>query len=300
MELTWLMRFRIAAALAVGIVLLGVLPWGLVRPPADGVFALLSGSISVSDLLICAFLSLFAGFIASAVCTPFGLRVGILAAPAGMAVWALRSGALSTVFQQAPAVQDRLNVYTGLRFEAFIWLVISGCGLIGAIAADKLFRRKSIDPIDKFDASFKLSSLWAIPIAIVATILIGNVLINILAGDVSYPDERLGRVTGQPANLQLAFAVTVAFMACGLLAKLFLGLSFIWPASASVLLSYCSIITYGKKPIMEHLSASWPAVFFARPILAVLPIYMVAFGFLGAVWGYWLAVSYHLWRKYES
>lgn len=294
------MRFRIAVALAVGIVLLGILPADLLRPPADGVFALLSGTISISDLLICVFLSLLAGFIASAVCTPFGLRVGIIAAPAGMVVWALKSDALSTVFQQTPAVQDRLNVYAGLRFEAFIWLAIAGCGFVGAIAADKLFRRKSVNPIDKFDSNFKLPSFSAIPIVVVATVLIGNILVNVLAGDVSYPDAELGRVTGQPANLQLAFAVIVAFMACGFCAKLFLGTSFIWPASASALLSSYSIIAYSKKPIMEHISASWPAVFFARPVLAVLPVYMVAFGCLGAVWGYWLAVSYHLWREYES
>ncbi|MBU1260963.1 MAG: hypothetical protein KJ757_00895 [Planctomycetes bacterium] len=294
------MRFRIAVALAVGIVLLGILPADLLRPPADGVFAIFSGSIGIADLLICAFLSLLAGFIASAVCTPFGLRVGIIAAPAGMAFWALKSDALSTVFQQTPAVQDRLNVYAGLRFEAFIWLAIAGCGFVGAIAADKLFRRKSVNPIDKFDSNFKLPSFSAIPIVVVATVLIGNILVNVLAGDVSYPDVKLSRVTGQPANLQLAFAVIVAFMACGFCAKLFLGTSFIWPASASALLSSYSIIAYSKKPIMEHISASWPAVFFARPVLAVLPVYMVAFGCLGAVWGYWLAVSYHLWREYES
>jgi hypothetical protein len=300
MELTWLMRIRIAAALAIGIVLLGIVPADLVRPPADGVFALLSGTISASDLLICAVLSLLAGFIASALCTPFGLRVGILAAPAGMAVWALKSDALSTVFQQTPAVQDRLNVYSGLRFEAFIWLAIAGCCFVGALVADQIFRRKPANPIDKFDSNFKLPNFSAIPIAVIATVLIGNILINVLAGDVSYPDAELGRVTGQPANIQLAFAVTVAFMACGFLAKLFLGTSYIWPASASALLSCCSIIAYSKKPILEHLNASWPAVFFARPVIAVLPVYMVAFGCLGAVWGYWLAVSYHLWRKYES
>jgi len=300
MELTWLMRFRIVVALAVGIVLLGILPADLVRPPADGVFAIFAGSISIGDLLICAVLSLIAGFLASAICTPFGLQVGILAAPAGMAVWALKSDALSAVFQQSPAVQDRLNVYAGLRFEAFIWLAIAGCCFIGAFAADKLFRRKPVSLIDKFDTNFKLPSFSAIPIVVVATVLIGNILINILAGDVSYPDVKLGRVIGQPANIQLAFAVTVAFMACGFLAKLFLGVSFIWPAAASALLSCCSIIAYVKKPILEHLSTSWPAVFFARPVIAVLPVYMVAFGCIGAIWGYWLAVSYHLWREYES
>jgi hypothetical protein len=300
MELSWLMRFRIAAVLAIGIVLLGILPASLVKPPADSVFALLSGSISVGDLLVCAFLSLVAGFLASAICTPYGEKIGILAAPAGMAVWGLKSSALSTVFQAAPAVNDRLDVYTGLRFESFIWLALVGCCLIGVLAADRLFRRKGLNLPDAIEANFKLPKFTEIPIAIIATVLIGNILINIIAGNVSYPDVKLGSVTGQPANLQLAFAVTIAFMACSFCAKLFIGSSYIWPASASALLSSFSIISYAKNPIMEHLAASWPAVFFARPIIAVLPVQMVAFGCLGAVWGYWLAVDYKVWRLYES
>jgi hypothetical protein len=300
MELSWLIRFRIAVALAVGIVLLGILPLDLLRPPADGVLAIFSGSISIGDLVICAGLSFAAGFIASALCRPFGRQIGILAAPAGMAVWALKSDALATVFQRAPAAADRLNVYASLRFEAFVWLAVAGCCLAGALIADKIFGKKSLPHIDKFEADFKLPSFAAIAIVIVATVIIGNVLINVLAGDVSYPDAKLGKVTGQPANLQLAFAVTVAFMACGFGGKLFLGVSFIWPAAASAFLSAYSIITYGKGPIMEHLAGAWPAVFFARPVSAVLPVYMVAFGCLGAIWGYWLAVDYHLWRKYES
>jgi hypothetical protein len=125
-------------------------------------------------------------------------------------------------------------------------------------------------------------------------------LVNILAGDISYSDPKLGRVTGQPANLQIAFAVIVAFMACGYLAKLFIGASFIWPAVASAILSSFSIITYNSKPTMEYLVSTWPAVFFAKPAAAVLPVQMVAFACVGSVWGYWLAVRYHLWKEYES
>ncbi|PKL44479.1 MAG: hypothetical protein CVV39_08345 [Planctomycetes bacterium HGW-Planctomycetes-1] len=295
-----MIRLRIAVALAVGIAVLGVLPGGFLDPPTDGVFAIFAGNISVGDVLICAGISFAAGFLASALCTPFGGQIGILAAPAGMAVWALKSDALSTVFQRAPAAADRLNVYASLRFEAFIWLAVAGCCFAGALIADKIFGGKSLNRVDKFEADFKLPSFAAIAIVIIATVIIGNVLVNVLAGDVSYPDTKLGKVTGQPANLQLAFAVTIAFMACGFCAKLFLGVSFVWPAAASAFLSSYSIIAYGKEPIMEHLAGAWPAVFFARPVLAVLPVYMVAFGCLGAIWGYWLAVDYHLWRKYES
>jgi len=293
------MRIRIIAAFAIGIVLLGLLPANQIKPPAAGVFAILSGTISAQDLMLFGILSFAAGFLASALCTPYGAQIGILAAPAGMAYWGLKSTAMSTLFQAAPAVEDRLAVYSAMRFESGIWLVIAACCFVGALAADKLLRRKSVELPDKFNAHFKLPALVAILIAVIGTVVVGNLLINIFAGDISYPDAKLGRVAGQPANFQIAFAVTVAFMACGFLAKLFMGASFLWPAAASAILSSVSTVIYSKKPAMEYLVNTWPAVFFIKPVASVLPIQMVAFGCIGAVWGYWLAVRYHLWRTYE-
>jgi hypothetical protein len=248
------MRIRIALALAIGVVLLGLLPWQQIKPPAEGVFALLSGTISSADLITCALLAFGSGFLASIICTPYGLQIGSIAAPAGMAVWSIRSAALSTIFQTTPAVKDRLAAYSALRFEAFIWLAMAGCCLLGAYAADKLLGKKNANLPDKFDASFKLPYFAAVLAAVIGSVIVGYILINLLAGDVSYPDSKLNRVTGQPANLQIAFAVIVAFMACGYLAKLFLGASFIWPSVASAFLSFFSIISYNSKPAMEYLA----------------------------------------------
>ena len=300
MELSWLMRIRIIAAFAVGVLLVGLLPYSLVRPPADGVFAILSGSINISDLLICAALAFAAGFIASAICTPFGAQIGILAAPAGMVVWAIKSADLSTLFQAAPAVNDRLAVYSSLRFESFVWLAIAGFGAVGALIADKFLNSKTVNLPDKFDPAFKLPTYAAIIIAVIGTIVVSNLLINILAAGIRYTDIKVGHVTGQPANFQIAFAVLVAFMACGFLAKLLIGVSFWFPAASSVAVTIYSIISYSKKPAVEYLCANWPAVFFIKSIVSVLPIQMVAFGCIGAVWGYWLAARFHLWRTLES
>jgi len=300
MELSWLTKIRIAVAFAIGVVLLGFLPWSRLTPDAGGVFAMLSGTIDIQDVLICGVISLGAGFLASAVCTPYGMRIGVLAAPAGMAVWSFRSADLSTIFQAGPAANDRLAVYSALKFEGFIWLAIAACGFIGAFAADRLLRRKSLDLHDKFEVGFKLPPFAAILTAVVATVVVGNFLLKFLAAGISYPDKTFGTVTGQPANLQIAFAVIIAFMACGFATKLFLGTNFVWPAIASAILTSYSIIIYAKKPVMEHLAASWPAVFFAKTVIAILPVQMVAFGCIGAVWGYWLAVSYRYWRKLES
>jgi hypothetical protein len=300
MELSWTMRIRIVLAVAIGVVLLGILPWNQIKPQPEGIFALLSGNISRADLLTCAILAFGAGFVASIVCTPFGMQIGVIAAPAGMTVWSFRSAALSTLFQASPAVNDRLAVYAKLRFEAFIWLALAACCFLGAYIADKLLGKKSANIPDKFDAAFKLPNFAIIPAAVIGTVIVAYILINILAGDVLYPDQKMGHVIGQPANLQIAFAVIIAFMACGYLAKLFIGASFIWPAAASAFLSSYSIISYSSKPAIAYLANTWPAVFFAKPAAAVLPVQMVAFACLGAVWGYWLAVRYNLWKTYES
>jgi predicted small integral membrane protein len=300
MELSWTMRIRIVLAVAIGVVLLGILPWNQIKPGPEGIFALLSGNISRADLITCAILAFGAGFLASTVCTPFGMQIGVIAAPAGMAVWSFRSADLSTLFQASPAVNDRLAVYARLRFEAFIWLALAACCFLGAYVADKLIGKKNADLPDKFDATFKLPNFAIIPAAVIGTVIVANILINILAGDVRYSDPKMGQVTGQPANFQIAFAVIVAFMACGYVAKLFIGSSFIWPAAASALLSSYSIITYSNQSAITYLAKTWPAVFFIKPVTAVLPVQMVAFACLGAVWGYWLAVRYNLWKTYES
>ncbi|MGB8226259.1 MAG: hypothetical protein WCE45_05265 [Sedimentisphaerales bacterium] len=300
MELTWTMRLRILASLAIGVVLLGLLPAGLVKPPADGIFAVLSGSISIGDLLICACLAFIAGFLASAISTPFGARIGILAAPAGLAVWALQSAPLSAIFQMAPAAQDRMAVYSKLKFEGFLWLAIVICGFCGAILADKIIRRKDIESVDEAKPVFPMPRFARIAISVIGTVFIANFLINVLAGGIGYPDPKVAHVTAQPANLQIAFAVFIAFGVCGFLAKVLLGSRAFWPAAASAALISYSATIYEKSNPLTYLSASWPANFFIKPVTAVLPVQMVAFACLGAVWGYWLAVDYNWWRTHQA
>lgn len=300
MELSWLMRIRIIAAMVIGGWLLGFLPWDGIKPDAAGVFSLLTGSISIPDILGCAVLAFAAGFVSSAVCTPYGGQIGIIAAPAGMAVWALKSAPISKLFQAAPSVQSRLNVYNGLKFEGFIWLALAACGFVGAIAADKIFRRKSVDLPDNFKPVYKIPEFAQIAAAVVATVFIANIIINALALGVGFPDSQLKGVVAQPANGQIAFAVLVAFGVCSFLAKLFLSSKAVWPAVASSIITYYFTISYAKSTTLTLLTVSWPAAFFYKPIMAVLPIQMVSFACLGAVWGYWLAVRYHIWRTEQS
>jgi hypothetical protein len=300
MELSWLMRIRIIAALVIGGWLLGFLPWGIIKPDAAGVFSLLTGSVSIPDILTCAVLAFAAGFAASAVCTPYGGQIGIIAAPAGLAVWALKSAPISKLFQAAPSVQSRLDIYSKLKFEGFIWLALAACGFVGALAADRIFRRKPVDLPDNFKPVYKIPEFAQIAATVIATVLIANVLINALALGVGFFDPQLKRVVAQPTNAQIAFAVLVAFGVCGFLAKLFLSSKAIWPAMASSIITYYFTVSYVKSDTITLLAQSWPAVFFYKPVMAVLPIQIVSFACLGAVWGYWLAVRYHIWRTEQS
>jgi hypothetical protein len=63
MELTWLMRLRIAAAAAVGVVLLGILAWPLAAPP-DPAGAVRSANINFNNAAILLVVAFVAGYIA--------------------------------------------------------------------------------------------------------------------------------------------------------------------------------------------------------------------------------------------
>ncbi|HAL44794.1 MAG: hypothetical protein A2Y12_07670 [Planctomycetes bacterium GWF2_42_9] len=300
MELSWISKTRIVLAFAIGAMLVGFLPWSRVEPANNGVFALLSNNITSTDLIICGLLSLAAGFVASAICTPYGFQIGVIAVPAGMSVWAYKSAAVSTLFQAVPAAGSRAAVYASLRFEAFIWLALMLLGVIGAYAADKLFRRNSLDLPDKFDPTVKLEPMIAIAVAFVSTIIAGIFLLNILATDVGYPDKQFGFVFGQPATLQIIFGVVVTFLICSFCAKLYLGVHYIWPVIATAFVSVVSMIVFTKTPALGYMSASWAPVFFSKTVISILPIQMIAFGSIGCVWGYWLAARYKFWREFEA
>jgi hypothetical protein len=51
---------------------------------------------------------------------------------------------------------------------------------------------------------------------------------------------------------------------------------------------------------LQQLVVRYPPAFFYSPVISILPVQMVAFGALGSIAGYWLAVRYDYWRKYLS
>ena len=99
MELTVVMRLRIAAVCAVGIAIIGFGAFGFVRPatPLDAI-TVFSGDISVIDAVCCAGLAFVTGLIAYLAAYPYGKQIGGLAVPVGLAVFGVLGGIITTAF----------------------------------------------------------------------------------------------------------------------------------------------------------------------------------------------------------
>ena len=171
MELSVLMKLRIAAAMAVGVVLLGLLPWPLVRPADSlGAISLCSGDIGVFDALICLALAFLSGFGACFVSYPYGQEIAPLAAPAGMALWILRSGDMTSLLRINPAIKDRQAIYGVLKWEGFFWLAIAGAGYCGVIVAMRFFGPQSRDDQPEKTHNSRPNRVFSIATAIIATV----------------------------------------------------------------------------------------------------------------------------------
>jgi len=295
-ELTWMMRFRIAAAAAVGVVLIGILAWPLAAQSGpSGVVC--AGNISFRGAAILVVAAFLAGYIGYFVSWPYGREIGILAVPSGLAVWAVRSGSMAALLQLNPTIAQHQVLFATLKWEAIFWLFIVAAGFAGVLAGQKTHSKPELAGIPERPDSKPSRYLVNSVIALAGSVLIAQFCIGILAQDVRIFDNRLGAVVGQPVIGQIIFAILVSFGLAAFVVKEFLDVSYIWPAIASSLVTAFGITIYAKQNLLKHLVENWPAVFFSNAVISILPVQMVAFGALGSVWGYWLAVRYNFWRK---
>ena len=122
MELSLVMRLRIAVAMAVGALLLGFLPWPLVQPAEPmGAITLFNGDISISDAISCAILSYLATLVAYVLCYPYGRQLAPLAAPTGLAIWSIRTGNMTSLLLTNYTFTERKTLYAALKWEGFFW-----------------------------------------------------------------------------------------------------------------------------------------------------------------------------------
>jgi hypothetical protein len=287
------MRLRIAAAVATGVILIGILAWPLVAPAG----AVLSGNLSFGGKIALAALALLAGFIGYFISWPYGREIGILAVPSGLAIWAVRSGDMAVLMQVNPTLAQRQALFAALKWEPVFWLVIVAAGLVGVLLGQKIGTKPEPDKSEEKSDSGSNIYLNAV-IALVGSVLTAQFCIRIFARDVSIFDPRLGSVMAQPAIGQIVFAVLVSFGIAAFIFKKFLDVSYIWPTAASALVMGFAITAYLKQDILQHLVGHYPAAFFSNAVTSILPVQMVAFGTLGSIAGYWLAVRYNYWRKH--
>ena len=295
MELSLPMKLRIAAALLTGAFFIGFLAWPLAAPDdLFGIVSLSAGNLSLGSAIILVLLALFVGLLAYFICWPYGREIGVLAVPAGLAVWAVRSGSIANVIQQNPTVTQRLSLFAELKWEPIFWLAIVIAGFGGVLLGEKISSKRPISEQKRENPDTKSPKYLYLSLAFVASGLIAQFCIKILARDVN-----IGPFVAQPAVGQIIFAVLVSFAVSAFIVKKFLNAGYLWPTLASAFVTAFAISLYVKQNVIEQLVRNLPAVFSPHAITSILPIQMVTFGTLGSIIGYWLAVRYDYWRKHE-
>ena len=284
------MKLRIAAAAAIGVALVYLVG----RPLIGSSDA--AGAIAYSRMPILVALAFLAGLISYFASWPYGWEIGILAVPSGLAVWAFRSGTMATLIQQNPTVAQRQELVALLRFEPVLWLAVVAAGCAGVLLGRKI-RPALKAPSKQVRTKVQPAELLNAIVALAGSAVIAQFCVGIFAQDITMSDSNLGPVVAQPAVAQVAFGVFISFGIAAFAVKKLLNVSYIWPAVASVFVTAFAMHTYAKD--VQYLATAWPAAFFSNTAASVLPVQMVAFGALGAVAGYWMAIRFDYWRKHE-
>jgi hypothetical protein len=292
-ELSWPVKLKITATLLLGIILIGFWAWPLVAPVESlGVVSVPSfgGTIALVSLAI------LVGLVGYFLSWPDGREIGILAVPAGLAIWAVRCGNMAELMRTTPTVAQRQAMLAALKWESIFWIAIVAAGFGGVFIAQRLVSLWHELPARESTAKMTMPKLSCI-IAVVISGLITLLCIGIFAQDVRISDAKLGSVVAQPALGQIIFAVLISFGIAAFFVKKILDASYIWPMTASALVIGFAVITYARQDTLEYLVERHPSVFFSSAVISILPVQMVAFGTLGSIAGYWLAVCYSHWRK---
>ena len=295
MELSWPMKLRIAAAVATGVVLIGILAWPM-AVPSEPLGAVRASDLGLGGAITLVMLAFLAGFIAYFVSWPYGREIGILAAPSGLAIWAVRCGSMTTLMQLYPTAGQRQAILATLKWDSIFWLAVVAAGFAGVLLGQKILSSPRPDETQEKPNLKPTKYLNAI-IALVGSALIAQFCIRIFAQDVKILED--GSVMAQPSVGQIVFAVLISFKLAAFVVKKFLDVSYIWPIIATALVTAFATSSYAKQEVLQYFVKTWPAAFFANSVISILPVQIVAFGTLGSIAGYWMGVRYSYWRKHE-
>jgi len=298
-NLSWMSKTRVTVVFVTGFLLIGILCWPLVKP--DDIFqpiSLVTGNIGALPLLIIlqiAFLTGAAGFFVS---WPLGKEMAIAAVPAGLCVWSFRSASMADLMLNCNSIESKYALIAKIKWEPFFWLAVVAASWAGVWVAHKI-TSKTPKNIEKPKKSDIFNIIINAGLSTAASLLIATFCVWMLAQNVKMNDSKLGFVIGQPHVLQICFAVLVAFTVSGFVVKKFLSGSYIWPLISTSMVTFLVTIIYVNTETLKHMSANWPVNFFQNSVLSILPVQMVAFGSLGAIAGYWLAIRLDYWKKHQ-
>lgn len=303
MELSIFTKVKITLAIVVGVLIVGLLPWSMVKPASpEGAVVFFGGEVDIWVIGVGAVLAFLAGLLSAVLTRPYSLEIGVMAAPAGLCVYSLFSGSFSGLLRENNDIAARGAVYGGLRGEGFLWLVIPAAGFLAAYLYEKKFpnaNKAILDTEEEHKGKFGKNLLFNIAAALVASVVIAHIGIGAFVRDVAI-NAQSAIVIGEPANLQIAFGCFAAFFAAGFVVKFFLHASYIWPAIATSLVVFLEMYLNGRADVVEYLAKNWPIGFYLTGSGAVLPVQVVGWGCLGAVVGYWSAVRFRYWRRHSA
>jgi hypothetical protein len=294
MELSWITRVRVTAVLLIGAIGLGIVAWPVVAP-ADPMAVVSASQVQPTAALALIGLCAAAGFVAYFAAWPYGRHIGLLAVPAGLAVWALRSEDMFRPMQMAGNVPERLIVFAQLRWDSLFWLCLVGAGTAGVWLASRLW------PAPKYTDPLAVKSRPGYGLDMALAPIVGLAAAHFVTAVMAQGNGVIGAsLPTQPATTQAAFAIMVAFATAAFLIARFLRAGLFWAVVISAILPIVDGLVYARSSLLDPISRAYPATCFPTPALAILPVQMVAFGTLGAMVGYWVAVRVEYWRTHPS
>lgn len=297
MELSWINKLRIGAVITLGVLVIGVFAWPLAAPndPMSPVRAADVGFVGTLGLLA---LSFGLGIVSFFVAWPHGREIGILAVPFGLAAWAVRCGPMRTLTQSHASAEARQQLVNSLLFEPAYWLLFVAAGFAGVVVAQCL-RSDSPSHIDvtRLKSCLKPNGIVIGLIALLVAVLVASLSLGVFAQDLP---TSIRQPAAQPPRGQIGFAGIMAFAVAGFVVKKFFDLTYAWTALASAFVIPFAAMAYYRPDTIQKFAETQPATFFPHAVFAVLPVQLVAFGAIGSVIGYWLAIQYDYWRQHES
>ena len=285
-NISGLTRIRTILCLFIGIILVGWLGWRLVRPEDPlGAITLVDSLITPARILAFCGLAFAAGFFAYLASWPRGQLTAPLAAPAGMAVWVFASGDMRTLLLYHSTLAQRQKVCAALGWEGFFWLLPVFASLLGVWAGWLIQNRKKKPLASLTSLTADGKPFWA-AVSILASVIIAQLIISILAQDVRQADTQLGQVIGQPGKGQIALAVFVSFLAAGFAVKYFAKIGYLVPTVSAAIVVYLAMRYAAGAAVLENMTRNWSVAYFAKVVCAILPLQMITFGALGAFTGF--------------